>query len=119
MRSTKALLVLLIVSVCLSGCSMRMGDLTVVSSRNVSLDKVDLDSMPQVGGVTGKDVKFVVLFIPIGFPHLENAIDDALDKGNGDVMIDCVVKTTYWWFLIGQSGIEVKGNVIKTRGVSQ
>ena len=64
----------------------------------------------------GKDTKYRILSIPLGFPHLEDAIDDALDKGNGDVVTDAVVHLKSWWFIIGQDTLEVKGTVVKTRG---
>jgi hypothetical protein len=98
-----------------TACSLRLADLSAVSTKNVSLDKVDLDSLPQTKGIVGKDTKWTILFIPLGFPHLEDAIDDALDKGNGDVMIDAVLHERYWWFIIGQDSLEVKGTVVKTR----
>lgn len=103
----------------LSGCSTRLGDFSVISTRNVSLDRVDLDALPQTRGVTGKDTSFIFLLIPFGFPHLEDAIDDALDKGGGDIMIDGVLRSTIWWLLIGQSTLSVKGTVVKTRGVAR
>ena len=108
-------LLCLAVLILTSGCSLRIADLTVVSTRNVNLDKVDLDSMPQTRGVIGKDSKFMLCFIPLGVPHLEDAIDDALDKGNGDIMVDGVLYSEGWWFLVGQNTIKVKGNVINTR----
>lgn len=102
------------------GCTTRLADLTVVSTRNVTLEKVDLDSLPQARGVVGKDSKFMFLFIPLGIPHLEDAIDDALDKGNGDIMTDAVLYSKVWsLLLIGENALEVKGNVVKTRGIEK
>ncbi len=102
--------------VILGGCSFRLADMTVVSTKNVTFDKVDLDKMPQVRGIVGKDSKFMFLFIPFGYPVLENAIDDALEKGGGDVMIDAVLYSKGWWFLVGENTLEVKGTVVNTRG---
>jgi len=103
--------------VAVTGCSsVRMGDMSVISTRNVSLDKIDLDKMPQVKNVIGEDSKFIFLFIPFGIPTLEEAVDNALVKGGGDIMIDSVFYRKGWWFLVGQTTIQVKGNVIKTRG---
>ncbi len=98
------------------GCATRLGDLTVVSTRGVSLNRVDLDALPQERGVTGKDYRWVILFVPLGVPHLEDAIDDALEKGHGDVLVDATVHNRFWWFLIGKTGLEVKGTVVRTRG---
>jgi len=98
------------------GCAVRLADLTMISTKNVTLDKVDLDSLPQTQGVVGKDEKFIFAGIPLGFPHLEEAIDDALEKGNGDMLIDSVIYSKHWdiW-IIGQNVLEVKGTVVKSR----
>jgi hypothetical protein len=88
----------------------------MISTKSITLDRVDIDSLPQTKGVEGKTSKWMILFIPLGFPHLEDAIDDALDKGNGDLMTDGVVYSGGWWALLaGQSTITVKGTVVKTR----
>lgn len=112
LRTTVLLTALLVAS----GCKTRICDLTVVATQNVELEKVDIDKMPQKKRVIGKDSNFMFLFIPLGLPSLEDAVEDALEKGDGDLMVDAVVYSKGWWFLIGQNGIEVRGNVVKTRG---
>jgi len=109
------ILLLILGAFILSSCSIRLADLSVVATHNVNLDKVDLDSKPQTKGIRGRDSAFVFLFIPFGIPHLEEAIDDALTKGNGDVLLDAVIYSKSWWFLIGENALEVKGTVVKTR----
>ena len=103
-------------SLTMMGCTQRLGDLSVVSTRNVTLDRVDLDQLPQVRGITGEDSRWVALCIPLGRPNLKDAVDDALNKGGGDVMVDVVMHRRNWWFLIGEDAIQVKGTVVKTRG---
>jgi len=78
---------------------------------------IDIDTLPQTRSVIGKDEVFIFLFFPIPFrtPHLENAVDDALEKGGGDLLIDSVIYSKMWWFFIGQQAIEIKGTVVKTR----
>jgi hypothetical protein len=99
-----------------SGCAIRTGDMTLISTRVVSLDKVDLDKLPTTHRVTGEDWKWNVLFIPLGFPHIKDAVDDALNKGNGDLMTDAVFRQTGWsLILFGQNGLIVEGDVVKTR----
>jgi hypothetical protein len=116
MKFKKLQLVLCLICILFtSACSIRLADFSILSTRNVNLDKIDLDSKPQVKGVVGKDTSFIFLFIPFGFPHLEDAVDDALNKGNGDVLIDGVLHSKAWWFICGQNTLEVKGTVVKTR----
>jgi len=97
------------------GCSTRMADLTVVSNRSVNLDAVDFDSLPVERRVEGRSSSFVLLFIPLGAPSFEEAIDDALERGQGDLMTDVTIHSTSWWFLVGQNGIRVQGDVRNTR----
>ena len=68
--------------------------------------------------LVGKEVTHIIIFIPTGGPPtLEGALDDALDKGNGDVMTDAVVKFWGWYipYVYGQHGWSVEGDVVKTR----
>ena len=99
-----------------AGCATRMGDLSVASTKIANLDGVNLNNAPTEHHVTGEAKSFVFLFIPFGIPHLEDAVDDALEKGNGDVMTDITVTRKGWWFLVGETGWEVTGDVVKTRG---
>jgi hypothetical protein len=100
-----------------TGCMTRVGDMTMLSTRNVNLDRLDIDKLPQQKNITGEDSVVVLLGIPLGQPHLKNAVDNALDKGNGDLMTDVVLSAGGWSiFIIGQATLEVKGTVVKTRG---
>jgi hypothetical protein len=91
--------------------------MTAISTRNVKLDEVDLDKLPQVKNVTGTDTRYDFLFIPLGFPTVQGAVDDALAKGNGDLIIDGVVKSEVWTILLtGQRTISVTGTVVNTKG---
>ena len=98
-----------------TGCMTRVADMTAISTRNVSLDKLDLDALPQ-RKVVGEASTFIFLIIPFGIPHLEDAVDDALNKGNGDLMLDASIHMGGWWFLVGQSTLQVRGSVVKTLG---
>lgn len=99
----------------LSACSYHMADLSIVSNKNVNLENVDLDRLPQVKNVSGKDTAFVIGLIPLGTPHIQDAINDAMTRGDGDLMIDTSVYMRTFWFFVGMNQYEVKGTVIKTR----
>jgi len=110
------LLVLLIVLFLGSGCSTRVADLTLVSTKNIDLSNTTID-LKKGKRTKGEDCVFVFLF-PFGLPNLEEAIDDALEKAHGNVMVDQVSYYKNKSFLIGQSCIEVEGtvlNIAKTR----
>jgi hypothetical protein len=84
-------------------------------TKNVSLKGIDLNKL-EGRRVEGKDANFVFIFIPFGMPHLEDAVDSALEKGRGDLMLDAVIYTSSWWFIVGQDIIKVKGTVVNTSG---
>ena len=106
-------LILVLLFFCLTGCAVRQADLTAMTTRNVKLNDTNLNAISGQR-VEGKDSNFIFLFIPFGFPHIEDAVDDALDKGNGNFMLDAVIYNKSWWFLVGQNTITVKGTVVNT-----
>jgi hypothetical protein len=93
-----------------------MADCTVASTKNVKLTKLDLDSLPRKKGIEGKSVQPMFLFIPLsGRPNIKDAIDEALAKADGDLMVDAVFYQGGWWFIFGENVLSVKGEVVKTR----
>lgn len=112
----KRVIIITFTILCLSGCTTHLTDVSIISNKNISLDKLDIDRCPQRKLVEGEDSKFVFLFIPLGQPKIKEAVNDALQKGNGDLIVDASLYKKYWWFLIGQQSIQIKGTVVKTRG---
>lgn len=100
----------------LAGCVTDQGMLPVAATRPVELDlrEVDVRGASIHRGVTGSDTRVTsVLFLPTGeSPRLENAVEDALLDHGGDVMARARVRTIDWWFLIGVSTLEVRGDVV-------
>lgn len=101
----------------LSACSHHMTDLSIISNKNVNVAKLNLDKANQVKHVSGRDDKFTILWWSIGTPNLQTALNQALKKADGDVMIDASLYGHSWSiFLFGRTGIEIVGTVVKTRG---
>ena len=108
---------LVLLSVC--GCRLRQGDMTVLSNRNVNLDRIDLDKLKRTR-VTGEDKGFYFLGIPFARAQLEDAVDDALKKADGDLLTDVVVHTSYIWVILGViETLEVEGDAVRTRSSTQ
>jgi hypothetical protein len=105
-KKFQSLLSIGLIAFFLSGCSTRIGDFTVISTQNVDFGEVDAADASEARVVEGEDIKF------FGEPNLEEAIDDALNRGGGNVMIDAVLYI-YTGFL--QKGYKVKGRVINAR----
>jgi hypothetical protein len=115
-RRARLVLAALGVAVPLAGCVTDQGHLPVASTRPVDLDlrQLDLDRVSVHRDAVGRDTRVTsVLFLPTGeTPRLEHAVEEALLDHGGDVMARADVRTIDWWFLIGVSTLEVRGDVI-------
>ena len=100
------------VSMVLGGCTVRYGDFTVGSTKNIS-------QLSQKGdAVTGEDCSANLLgMIPIQgpvFPNLKTAIDRALERAKGDVIADAVISYNALPLVIfNQYCFKVEGKVAK------
>lgn len=96
------------------GCTTRVGDLTIGTSKNLPqrFDVVQQD-------VLGKDCSYALLFIPLGKlnPSIEGAIDDALESvPEADAMTDAQFhQDMLFTLLFNQSCFRVNGDAIRTR----
>ena len=95
-------------------CTGGLSTLSMVSTKNVDLDTFILD-LRKGKTVHGKDCNVSLLgLIHLGVPSLEEAVDDALEKGQGNILVDgysygfgyYAILYTYWC-------IEVRGTVLK------
>ena len=100
----------------LAGCTTRHGDFTVLTNRNVG--EIDMANAESLGIVEGEEMKPIIVFIPLGIPHLEDAVDDALESSGGDFMTDVAVHSSWWYipYIYGQQKWVVRGTVWKMKG---
>ena len=70
------------------GCSQRIGDFTVMSSKNFQTGQ----KYKKVGRHKGEDKK-VWFIIPFGVPDLKNAVDKAIEAGKGVYLADVVLES--------------------------
>jgi len=100
------------VSIVLGGCTMRYGDFTIGSTKNIS-------QLSQKGEtVTGEDCSANILgMIPIQgpvYPNLKTAIDRALERAKGDVIADAVITYNALPLIVfNQVCFKVEGKVAK------
>ncbi len=93
----------------LNGCSVRIGDCTIMSTKNIYCKNVDLTKCEQYPGVMGKDIRFW------GFgANIKDAADKALEQHNGNLLVDVVVyHESVPTFPLIWAGYVVKGTVVK------
>lgn len=96
-----------------SGCTQRILDFTVISSKNTSIRVKDEGKGARV---TGEDKAGYFIF-PLGNPQVKNAVDRAIEAaGPGyDALLDGVIYNHFNVFLfVGSFGFSVEGTPIKT-----
>ncbi|MGE3802971.1 MAG: hypothetical protein AB7H80_18285, partial [Candidatus Kapaibacterium sp.] len=93
----------------LSGCfSYRIGDFSVAS-----IDDYDQGATYRfVGRMEGFDKVPIVLFLLLGSPRIDDAVQTALQANGGVYMTNGVVREETWWFvLFGRTGYTIVGDV--------
>ena len=103
-----------------SGCTPRGAGFTAMSDRNIKTKEVKVSELPKTRNVVGSSTRPVLLFFTLGTPTIKEALEDALNKANGDLMLDASLYTTNWWFIFGSTGYELRGTVVNTqKGAAQ
>lgn len=104
--------VLAMSTVAFTGCSVRMADMTVASTKNYNLNS---NQFVKGERVTGEDKVPVILF-PLGMPNFKTAVDRAIEKDRCAVALsDVVITQLNQAFFVGQVGYRVEGTQIIDR----
>lgn len=83
MRAKRSILVLVcLATVVLTACATRIGDFTIVSTKNYEAGQ----KYHMIGRRTGEDKVFVFI-IPFGTPNMKNAVDKAIESATGGVYL--------------------------------
>lgn len=101
----------LIAIVTVTGCTNRVGDLAVISTRKVDLSAVQMD--PKVGERVKGSHCTVNVLIPI-LPNLGKAVENALEGSNGDALVDQVTYLSNYFIGIGSlTCLRVEGRAVR------
>jgi hypothetical protein len=95
----------------LTGCTTRLTDFTIISTKNVDLSVIGR-ARRGAARVEGKDVAHIIIFIPTGVPNMKEAIDRAIESVPGAVaLVDGVLYQRFFWipYIYGQSAFVVEG----------
>jgi hypothetical protein len=91
------------------GCSTRIGDFTLMSTKNVEIGGKykKLDQRYK-----GSDSKPIILGFPIGNPDLKQAVDNCIESGKGVLITNAVIDFSFFTiFIYGQRTYTVTGDV--------
>ncbi len=106
--------VAVICNIAFYGCTTRLTDFTIASTKTIELSKVPTFKR---GGqrTTGKDTAHIIIFIPLGQPNIKEAIDRAIEKIPGAVaLLDGVIsiRNFYIPYVYGQNSYIVEGTAL-------
>jgi len=115
----KLALILSIVALLFTGCSQRLGNMSVVSTNNIHglTPNVNVNS-----AVEGKSCYQTFFVVPVGdfYNRLQVATDNAINNGRaaglqGDTLINAKVDESFWFipFIYGHNCTIVSGNLVK------
>lgn len=105
----KALLAVIATAAVVSGCTVRVADMTVASTKNYNINS---SKFVKGSRVIGEDTYPVILF-PFGIPNMKTAMDNAIQKDGCAVgLSDVVMSQLNHSFLIGSIGYRVEGDLI-------
>ncbi|MES2870451.1 MAG: hypothetical protein V4749_12840 [Pseudomonadota bacterium] len=105
----KAILAVLLGAVFVSGCTVRVADMTVASTKNYNLNS---SKFIKGDRVIGED-NYPVIIFPLGFPNIKTAMDNAIQKNRCAVgLTDVVMSSVNHSFLFGMIGYRVEGDLI-------
>ena len=111
----KKVLLALAFALSISACTTKTTHLSVVVPQDTTFDVSALNRAVVRKRVSGTDTNAVFLFFPIGFPDFNEALEDALSNGGGDVMTNAFVTDELRWFvLFGYNRIIITGDVVNT-----
>jgi hypothetical protein len=98
----------------LSSCSQRIGDFTLLSTKNAEIGQkyVRVSNQEKVVGI---DSKPIIVIIPMGTPNIKEAVDRALEKYGAQVLTNVVVYYDYYYipYIYGEMKYRVEGEAWK------
>ncbi|GFO55659.1 hypothetical protein GMSM_26660 [Geomonas sp. Red276] len=95
----------------MTGCTQRITDFTIISSKNVDLSNA-AQFKRDINRIEGTDTKPIIIF-PIGIPNAKEAMDNAIQRVPGCVaLVDGVLEHEFFSFLFGYTRYRVKGTCL-------
>ena len=93
----------------LMGCTQRLLDFTIISTKNIDFTKAS-EFVRNNQRTDGKDDVFIFIFIPLGIPNWKDAVDRAIDKVPGAIALeDGVLRSQGFWLIFGYAAIIAEG----------
>lgn len=102
--------ILIFASIILSSCSQDLFNFTIVSTKNIELEKLSL-LKKSTEKAKGEDKSSIILFIPTKRIKIDKAISNTIDGIPGCVaLLDGSVYSKFWWipYIYGEQKIVIE-----------
>ena len=106
----------------LCSCTARLGDYTMLSTKNIDMNRAGGYYVEDGKRVTGGDHAWMAYVFPLRNPNMKTATDNAIENAGKDCvgLTDVVVESYYWnAILFGKTGIEVTGTPVYKKSVDK
>jgi hypothetical protein len=98
----------------LIGCTTRVGDFTLASTKNIDFHTL-ASCRKETTRSKGVDEKLIIFLIPLGTPNLKSAVDRAIESiPDCTALIDVAIYAKGFWFVVGQAGYLIEGTPLVT-----
>lgn len=105
----KSVVAMILGAVVASGCTVRVADMTVASTKNYN---INASKFVKGKRVIGED-NYPVIIFPTGIPNMKTAMDHAIQQDRCAVgLSDVVMSQLNHSFLVGMIGFRVEGDLI-------
>jgi hypothetical protein len=97
-----------------AGCTQRLGDFTLIASKNIDLSNFNTGAAENSEKVTGEDKKVIICVFPTGIPNLKEAVDRAEEQKDAVGLTNARIDAAGWYipYIYGESGYTVTGNPV-------
>ena len=107
----KKLFLVVLSLLALTGCTTRLADFTIISTKNIDLSR-GAEFIRSDKRVEGEDKKYIIILIPTGIPSPKEATDKAIESTPGAVaLLDGVLEKEFFYFpyIFGYTIYRIKG----------
>ncbi|WP_224959401.1 hypothetical protein [Geomonas subterranea] len=104
-------ILLLMMSMFLFGCTSRITDFTILSTKSMDLSR-SAEFVRTEKRVEGEDTKYIIVIIPTGIPNVKESVDRAIENEPGAVaLLDGVIEheAFYFPYIFGFETFRAKG----------
>jgi hypothetical protein len=115
MKFRKSILPLAFLLIPFTGCVTRIGDFTLLSTKNVDISRLG-NAQRCANRVTGEDSKAIIVVFPTGVPNVKEAIDRAIQSERDCVALsDASISYSSFYipYIFGRSSFIVEGTPVK------